>query len=84
MTEYKKLNKEQRRSIYSLFIEYASIPMLILATTVLFSALSTFNEPFQRLEISTLFLCVTAIPLLGISIFVKKALQIYDNELNGV
>ena len=74
--EKKKLTKSQRRSVNHLFVEQVSIPLLILATSVLFTTLSLNKEIYSLLNYSTIMLAVIAIPLLGMSIFARRAVAI--------
>ena len=83
MSEFKKLTKGQEKSVAILFIEGVSIPMLILSTTTLFTALSTFQSLLSIYELVALIFCVTAIPLLGVSIFFRKAVFIYEKKVKA-
>lgn len=61
MSESKKLSKAQQRSAASLFIEGVSVPMLILSTTVLFSAVSIFITPISIFGIIAIIVSAMAI-----------------------
>lgn len=81
MSKLKELSKDQKKSIRSLFIDRVSVPMLILATTVLFSAVSLYGAPYSILEIVTLVFAAAAIPLLGVYIFFIDAMRIFDPKI---